>query len=261
MVVSLEYRLHPVSKVLSGLLLYPLDQARAVFRHYGEFITTAPDELTIQSGFIQMPDGTPVLFLSPVYCGSFDEGERILRPLCTFGKPLADQIQPVAYDALIHSIDALAPKGRHYFIQTQSLDGLRAETIEVLVEQAQQFSSPLSILSFHHFHGAASRVAVSASAFGLRQDHLMIEVIAAWESQSAEDDRKHVQWTQRGSRALAPYALQGGYVNLLDVTEQGRVPLSFGPNYERLRDLKRNYDPDDVFQSTIGHITPRPHAS
>src|SRR5215469_8890366 len=70
-VVSLEYRLHPVTTVLSGLLLYPLDQARAVLRYYNEFITTAPDELTIQSGFIQVPDGMLVLFLSPTYCGPF----------------------------------------------------------------------------------------------------------------------------------------------------------------------------------------------
>ena len=256
-VVSLEYRLHSISKVLSGLLLYPLDQAGAVLRHYNEFIKLAPDELTVQSGFIGMPDGTPALFLSPTYCGSFEEGERTLEPLRAFGRPLADQIQPIAYDALVHSIDALAPKGRHYFIQTQSLDGLGVETIEILVEQARQFSSPLSLLSFHHFHGAASRVAISETAFGLRQDHLMIEVIAAWEGQSEQDDRKHVQWAQTGSRALSPYALPGGYINFLDVTEQERVPPSFGPNYERLLDVKRAYDPDDAFHSTIGHITPR----
>ena len=257
--VSMEYRLHPISQVLSGLLLYPLDQATAVLRHYNELIKDAPDELTIQPGFIQTPDGEPALFLSPTYCGALDQGERILKPLRMFGKPLLDQIKPVAYGALIYSIDALVPKGRRYFIQTQSLDGLRDETIAELIEQAQQFSSPLSILSIHHFHGAASRVAVSETAFGLRQDHLMVEIVAAWEQPSAEEDRRHVQWAQRGSHALAPYALQGGYVNLFDLTEQARVPLSFGPNYERLLDVKRKYDPDDVFQSTIGHITPRAH--
>jgi hypothetical protein len=152
--------------------------------------------------------------------------------------------------------DALVPKGRHYFIQTQSLDGLRAETIEVLVEHAQQFSSPFSAVALHHFHGAASRVPASETAFALRQDHLLAEIIAGWEPQSPEEDQKHVQWAQGYSRALAPYAFEGGYVNLLDVGEQERVPLAFGPNYERLLALKRAYDPDDVFNSTIGHITP-----
>ncbi len=208
-----------------------------------------------------MPDSsTPVLFLSPVYCGPVDDGERVLAPLRAFGKPLADQIQPVTYAALITALDALFPKGRRYFMQTRSLDGLRAETIEVLVESAQQLSSPFSAISVHHFHGAASRVAASETAFALRRDHLMVELVAGWELRSPEEDRKgdqkHVLWAQGASRALAPYALQGGYINMLDVGEQERVPLAFGPNYERLLELKRTYDPDDVFQSTIGHITP-----
>ncbi len=256
-VVSLEYRLYPISKVLSGLLLYRLDQAKTLLHYYNEFIKIAPDELTVQSGFIQMPDGTPMLFLSPTYCGSFDDGEKMLEPLRKFGKPAADQIQPVAYDALCRALDALAPKGRHYFLQTRSLDTLRAETIEILIEQARQFSSPFSMLSVHHFHGAASRLPLSKTAFGLRQDHLMIEIIAAWDQQSGQEDPKHVQWTRKGSHALAPYALQGGYINLLDETEEERVRLAFGANYKRLADLKRTYDPDDVFDSTIGHVTPR----
>lgn len=256
-VVSLEYCLHPVTNVLSGLLLYPLDQASDVLRYYGEFIKTVPDELTIQPGFIQMPDGMTALFLSPTYCGSLEEGERVLKPLRAFGKPLADQIQPVPYAVLIKAMDALVPKGRCYFIQTQSLNGLCAETIDVLVEQAQRFSSPFSAISLHHFHGTASRVAVSETAFALRQDHLLVEIIAGWESPSPEEDQRHVQWAQAGSRALAPYALGGGYVNLLDEAEQERIPLAFGPNYERLLDVKRMYDPDDVFHSTIGHISGR----
>lgn len=254
-VVSLEYRLHPLTTVLSGLLMYPLDQARAVLRRFNEFIATAPDELTIQSGFLQTPDG-PVLFLSPTYCGALEAGEQVLAPLRTFGKPLVDQVQPVTYNALIHELDALAPKGRHYYIQTRSLDGLQTETIEVLMEQGQPFSSPFSMILMHNFHGAASRVGASETAFALRQDHLMVEMIAAWEPQSPDEEQKHIQWAQNISHALAPYAFKGGYINLLDEKEQERVPLAFGSNYERLLNLKRTYDPNDVFRSTIGHLVP-----
>ena len=255
-VVSLEYCLHPLTTVLAGLLLYPLDQARAMLHYYNEFIATAPDELTIQFGFIQLPDGMSVLFLSPVYAGPLEAGERVLAPLRATGSPLTDQIQPITYDALVHAMDALFPKGRHYVIQTRSLADLRAETMEALVESAQRFSSPFSGLAIHHFHGAASRVSASETAFAPRQDHLMVEIIAGWEPQSAAADQRHVLWAQDGSRALAPYALKGGYVNLLDEGEQERVPLTFGPNYRRLLDLKRRYDPEDVFHWTIGHIIP-----
>ena len=84
----------------------------------------------------------------------------------------------------------------------------------------------------------------------------MVEIVAGWEPQSPEEDQRHVQWAQASSDALAPYALKGGYINLLDEGEQERVPLTFGPNYERLLELKRTYDPNDVFHSTIGHIIP-----
>ncbi|XGV97615.1 MAG: FAD-binding oxidoreductase [Leptolyngbya sp. BL-A-14] len=255
-VVSLQYHLHPLTTVLSGVLLYPLDQAKAVLHRFNEFIATAPDELTITSGFLQTPDGVTVLFLSPTYCGALETGERAIAPLRTFGTLLIDRVQPVTYDALIHELDATAPKGRHYYNQTQSLSGLQAEAIEVLIEQGLPLSSPFSLIELQQFHGAASRVGVSETAFALRQDHLMVLAIAAWEPQSASEEQRHIQWAQHLSQALAPYAFKSGYINALDEQEQERVPLAFGSNYERLLDLKRKYDPDDVFHSTIGHLAP-----
>jgi hypothetical protein len=259
----LAYRLHPLTQVLAGLLLYPLDQAGAVLRFYADFIARVPDELTIQPGFVQMPDSsTPALFLSPVYCGPIEEGERLLAPLRAFGMPLADQIQPVSYAVLITALNALFPKGRHYFIQTQSLADLRADPIELLVESARHLPSPHSAISIHQFHGAASRVSAAEAAFAPRQDHLMVEIIAGWEPPASAEllgepdgQQKHVRWARETSRALAPYAMPGGYINLLDMREQERVPLTFGPGYVRLLELKRRYDPEDVFRSTVGHIT------
>lgn len=253
-VVSLEFRLHPLTTVLSGLLLYPLEQARTVLHRFNEFIATAPDELTIRSGFLQTPDGQTVLFLSPTYCGSLEMGEQAIAPLRTFGTVLVDQMQSVSYHELIHSNDAFTPKGRHGYLQTQSLDGFQTEMIEALIEQGLPLPSPFSAINIHHFHGAASRVGVSETAFALRQDHLMVELIAAWEPQ--DDEQRYIQWAQNLSQALAPYAFKGGYINLLDEQEQERVRLAFGSNYERLLDLKQKYDPDDVFRSTIGHLAP-----
>jgi hypothetical protein len=251
-VVSLEYRLHSLTTVLSGLLLYPLEQARTVLHQFNEFIATAPDELTIRSGFLQTPDGTTVLFLSPTYCGSLETGKQAIAPLRTFGDLLVDQMQPVSYNELIHSSDAFTPKGRHYYLQTQSLNGFQTETIEALIEQGLPLPSPFSAINIHHFHGAASRMGASETAFALRQDHLMVEIIAAWESH--DEEQRYIEWAQHLSQALAPNAIKGGYINLLDEQEQDRVPLAFASNYERLLDLKRKYDPDNVFRSTVGHL-------
>jgi FAD/FMN-containing dehydrogenase len=253
-VVSLEYCLHPLTTVLSGLLLYPLDQARTVLHRFSEFIATAPDELTVQSVFLQMPRGPLVLAIAPTYCGALEAGKQAIAPLRSFGDLLVDQVRPSTYSAMIHEHDAIAPEGRHYYTQTQSLQGLQTETIEVLIEQGLPLSSPFSMISLHDFHGAASRVSTSETAFALRQDHLMVQMLAAWEPQSPDDEQRHIQWAQNISDALAPYAFQGGNINFLDEQEQERVPLAFGSNYERLLDLKRKYDPDDVFRSTIGHL-------
>jgi FAD/FMN-containing dehydrogenase len=255
-VVSFTYRLHSLPQVVAGQLIYALEQAPAVLRAFSEFIQMAPDEVTIQLGFIQLPDGQPALYLWPVYCGASAEGERVLAPLRIIGKPFDDQIKPIAYSTLITTVNAYVPKGRNYFIQTQSLDGLRAEAMEALLAAAQAFSSPFSAISVHHFHGAASRMPASSTAFALRRDHLMVEILAGWEPSSPEADQVHMQWARDTSRALAPYALPGGYISLLDEGDWERVPLAFGSNYERLRGLKRTYDPDDVFHSTIGHISP-----
>ena len=84
----------------------------------------------------------------------------------------------------------------------------------------------------------------------------MVEIVAAWDPSSPQADQQHVQWAEDSSHALAAYALQGGYVNLLDTGEEDRVALTFASNYARLRALKRTYDPDDVFSSTSGHIVP-----
>jgi FAD/FMN-containing dehydrogenase len=253
-VVFLEYRLHPLKTVLSGLLLYPLEQAKAVLHNFNDFIATASDELTIRSGFLQTPDGVTALFLAPTYCGTLEAGDRAIAPLRTFGNLAFEQVQPVTYNDLIYELDAFTPAGRHYYLQTQSLPNLQTEAIEVLIEQGLPLPSPFSTINIHHFHGAASRVGVSKTAFALRQDHLMVELIAAWEPQSPDEEQRHIQWAQNISQALAPYAFKGGYINILAREEQDRVRLAFGSNYDRLLELKRRYDPDDVFSSTIGHL-------
>jgi hypothetical protein len=185
-------------------------------------------------------------------------GRASARAAAAFGKPLNDQIEPIGDHALINNMNALAPKGRHYFIRTQSLAGIHEDIIDVLVERVRQFSSPFSAIVLHHFRGAACDVNASETAFALRRDHFMAEIIAAWEPRSPSEDERHMRWARQASSALAPHALAGGYINMLDKSEQERVPLAFGPNYERLLDLKRTYDPDDVFHSTVGHIAPRP---
>jgi FAD/FMN-containing dehydrogenase len=255
-VVSLEYRLYPFpySQLQAGLLMYTLDQAKEAYHAFSEFLPTAPDELTILSGFAHLPDGTPFMFISPTYYGSLEEGAEVLKPLRSSVKPFMDLIQPTAFEVHLTSIDPLAPYGRNYFIATRSVDAVHAGVIDAVIEMARTFPSSGTALSLHHFHGAASRIPVSETAFALRQDHFVAEIIGAWDD--PQEAEKNIQWAQRGAQSLEPYAFPGGYLNFMGVEEQNRVPLTYGPNYERLLELKRTYDPDDVFRSTVGHLVP-----
>ncbi|MEH0934912.1 BBE domain-containing protein [Micromonospora psammae] len=137
--------------------------------------------------------------------------------------------------------------GNHYLLRTRWLPELTDDAVEVLVDAARRVSSPYSAIALHHFHGAASRVGVTDTAFGLRADHLLAEVIAVWAP--GDEPGAHRDWAERTSAALAPLALPGGYPNLLAPDETDRVRLAYGGNWERLCRAKRRYDPRGVFSA------------
>jgi hypothetical protein len=104
----------------------------------------------------------------------------------------------------------------------------------------------------HQFKGAASRVPVEATAFGLRRDHVLIEILASVPDRSSgSEERRHQQWVRNARRAFDAIALPGGYPNLLASSDTERAAQSFGPNVERLARVKQLYDPENVFCSAI----------
>ncbi len=251
-VTSARYRLHCLGSVTAGLILFGLDEAARVLRGYAELIAFAPDELTVMSGFLSGPDGNPLLFLFPTWSGEPAEGEREIAGLEQLGTPVMTQVAPMAYEDALGMFDAQVVNGRHHLLRTRWLPELTDETAAVLIEAARTVSSPLSVIALHHFHGAAARVPTPDTAFGLRRDHLLVEILAAWEPAASADRARHKGWANNVSDALAPHALPGGYPNLLAPGEHGRVEAAYGPNAARLRELKRRYDPDGMFASAIG---------
>jgi hypothetical protein len=121
--------------------------------------------------------------------------------------------------------------------------------------------SPGCALFTHEFKGAASRVPANATAFGLRRDHLLVEILATTDERADEqEEQQHREWARDALRAFDAVALPGGYPNLLARSDVDRAAHGFGPNAERLIRAKRHYDPDNVFRSTIPLPgTRRPH--
>ena len=252
-VTAARYRLHPLPQVLAGLILFPLAQAGAVLRGYAEVAAAAPDELTVMTGFLNA-GGQMLLFLFPAWSGDPALGQGAIAALQRLGTPVMTQVAPMPYSGVLGMFDASVVNGRHYALATRWLPALTDDAAAMLTAAAADATSPLSAIAVHHFHGAAARVPAQDTAFALRHDHLLVEILAAWEPSPRDDGTVHRAWAQDLSGQLAPSALPGGYPNLLGPGDADRTLLAYSLNAPRLRDLKRRYDPDGVFSTATGTL-------
>jgi hypothetical protein len=246
-VTSFEYRLHPVDLVLAGGLSYPLAMAPQVLRHYDDVVKAAPDELSTAASLGLTPDGEPTVSIVVCYCGPVDEGERVLRPLRTFQSPLDDEIQPMPYAALQSARDEGYPSGRLHYWKSGWLRDVTDGAIETLMRFVAQMPSTASGVGLQQLHGAASRVAPSATAFPHRAEQYDFLILSQW-SEAADSDR-NVQWTRALFEAMQPHLEGSVYVNNLGDEGPGRVRAAYGENYPRLVAVKATYDPDNLFRA------------
>ncbi|MFI8205481.1 FAD-binding oxidoreductase [Streptomyces sp. NPDC085937] len=254
LVTSMRVRLHRVPTLLSGQVLYPWDRRETVLAGLSAVLAESPDELTVQSGVLPGPDGSPTLFLSPTWSGEDAKaGEAALARLDALGPPLVSQVGPTTTSAMLVGIDALFPFGRHVAIRSRSVPSLTSAVRGTLGLAGDTLTSAYSAVSVHSLHGAATRVPVAATAFGNRDPHLMIEIIALWDPADTHAT-EHRAWAAKVADALGPEALPGGYPNLLGPDETAQITHAYGSNTARLLDVKRRFDPAHVFRAI-----PLPH--
>ena len=252
-VTAMRHRLHEMSAVCSGMLVYPFAEARTVLFHCAELAAFMPDEFSVQVGIASGPDGMPVVMVVPTWCGKPAEGEARLAPFLKLGSLLAGTVSVVPYRALLTAFDSYIVNGRRTFMETCWLPALRSAAIDTFISSMEAAVSAGCAIFTHEFKGAASRVPEEATAFGLRRDHVLVEILAACDERSdTSDDERHWQWARATRHAFDALALPGAYPNLLAPGEQAdRVTQSYGRNARRLVTVKRDYDPDNVFQSAI----------
>ena len=245
-VTSFRYRLHPVGPVLAGGLQHPAPKARDVLRFYHEFASGCPDELSTSASLGRAPDGSLVAGITVCYCGAIEEGERVLRPLRTFGSPLEDGIRPMAYTALQSAPDEGFPPGKQHYWKSSNLEHLSDEAIEVMVRLVKEMPSPSSGMGLQQMHGAASRVDPAATASPHRDEHYDLLILSQWANPA--DSEENVRWTRELFEAMQPFVGKVVYVNNLGEEEGDRVKEAYGEHYERLVALKDRYDPTNLFR-------------
>jgi FAD/FMN-containing dehydrogenase len=257
-VTSLQFRLHPVGPiVLAGPIFHPLEDAPAVLRFYREFAAAAPDELTtiveleLAPPLPFLPEdvhGKPIVMVGACYAGRPEDGVEVVRPLKEFGSAIADRLEPKPYLALQSMFDPLVPHGWHRYWKSVELPPLTDEAIDTLIDQTSRITSPRSYTIILQLGGALSRVPEDATAFGQRDATHDVVINAVWTEDELDGDR-HIAWARGFFDAMQPHALDRVYVNFLGDEGPDRVRQAYGgARYDRLVELKRAYDPTNLFR-------------
>jgi hypothetical protein len=244
--------------VIGGLLAYPIDQAEAMLKFYRDFTRTLPDELTVFSGLLYAPDGsgTPICAMIFAHCGTPEQAERDLAPARAFATPAMDALGPIPYVALNAMLDAGFPKGARNYWKSNFLADLSDDAIAVMTSQFSSCPSAMSGLLLEHFHGAVTRVDPASTAHPHRAPGFNFLAASQWLDPA--DDGPNIAWARETFDTMSPFMGSGGYVNYLGGDESSdRVAEAYGSNYPRLRDVKRAYDPENLFHFNQ-NITPGP---
>jgi FAD/FMN-containing dehydrogenase len=253
-VTSFEFRLHPVNEIYGGPMFFELEDAGAVLRFYRDFIADAPEQF---GGFPAWQIAPPLpfipedrhgdTFLAFVTCwtGTPGEGERVLKPFHDVAPVVAEHVGTMPYPALNSAFDALMPAGLHHYWKANFVGELSDPLIEAHLEHGPKVPIMNSTMHIYPINGAVHRVAGDATAFAYRDATFATVIAGAWPDPADTD--ANVAWVREYYAAIAPHSEEGGYVNFMAADDQGRVRSNYRGNYDRLVEVKRTYDPDNLF--------------
>jgi FAD/FMN-containing dehydrogenase len=255
-VTGFKYRVHPVGPiVLSGLLLWPLDEGRAVGRFYRHWADSAPDDLTTMLVLRRAPaidlvpkalHGQPIVAVGACWAGSVDQGEKVLEPIRRFGSRIVDLIAPRPFVELQALFDPSFPPGIWVHSKAADLNVLSDDVLDVMLDHVAGVASPRSGITVWQLGGAVARVDELDTSFGSRSSRYLADIYGVTES--ADGFERERDWARDCWTALAPHHA-GVYVNWLMEEGERRVREAYGElRYERLQAIKRRYDPENVFR-------------
>ena len=255
-VTEFEFGLHPVGPtVLAGPIFWPMEQAPDLLRFYRQWSAAAPDELMTYVVQRRAPavdfvpsavHGQLVVAIVCCYTGAVEDGEKIVRSLRAFGSPVLDLCEPKPYVAHQTMFDAAFPHGWRYYFRACDVAELSDELIDVMVEYGRRIVSPITSVGVWQMGGAVARVADSETAFNGRDAAFTFNING--NSRTAEGFEREREWARAYWSALEPYHTSV-YVNFLMEEGQERIRQAYGAEkYERLKALKRAYDPTNLFR-------------
>ena len=254
-VTQFEFQLFPLGpQIVAGLIVFPFNQAKQILTKYRQFVTSAPEELNVWVVLRKAPPlpflpetvhGKEVVILPIFYSGAVAETEKLIAPLRAFGTALGEHIGAQPYVQWQKAFDPLLTPGARNYWKSHNFTELADGALNSIIEFAGKLPSPQCEILIGLIAGAPNRIATDAMAYGHRDARFVLNVHGRWGE--AADDKKCIGWAREFFKATAPYASAGAYVNFMTAEEGDRVAAAYGSNYERLVEIKRRYDPENVF--------------
>ncbi|QLE46627.1 FAD-binding oxidoreductase (plasmid) [Nostoc sp. C052] len=254
-VTEFEFKLHPVGpEILAGLIVFPFSQAKQVLTKYRQFVKSAPEELNVWVVLRKAPPlpflpesvhGKEVIILPIFYVGDIVEGEKLIEPLRSFGNAYGEHIGVQPYVEWQQAFDPLLTKGARNYWKSHNFTELRDGALDAIAEFAGKLPSPQCEIFIGFIAGASNRVSADAMAYYHRDAKFVLNVHGRWDN--AAHDEKCIAWAREFFQASATYASAGAYVNFLTEEEGDRVVAAYGSNYNRLVQIKKRYDPENIF--------------
>ena len=249
---SLEYTLHQVGPTITGgVVVHPFGRAFDVLRVFRDSTLSLPDEAMLVAALQTAPDGSNARMVGIVgcHCGSLEQGESFFRPLKAFGPPAMDVLGPMPYTTLNGMIDGAFPKGALSYWKAQFLTDLSDDAIRAVIAGFENCPSAMSHIIIEHFHGAASRVPVAATACTMRVTGFNVIIASQWAG--SDETERGIAWARETFASLAPYLRPTRYVNYLEDDASDTATVAYGPNLPRLREIKTKYDPENFFRQNV----------
>jgi FAD/FMN-containing dehydrogenase len=261
-VTSLEYRLHEVGQVFAGPIFYNLEDAESLLRMFDEFIRDAPEQF---GGFPAFQVAPPLPFIPEDrhgdtlalavvhWAGPLDKAEKALKPFMDVAPIVANGTGPLPYPALNSAFDGLYPKGIRAYWKGAFVKELPEAAIAAHVEHGSRVPEVSATMHLYPINGACHRVGPSDTAFAYREATYGMVFLAAWNDPAKDAER--IQWVRDYYQAMAPYSESGGYINFMQEDDYGKIQVNYRQNYDQLVQVKRKYDPDNLFHINQ-NITP-----
>ncbi len=253
-VTSLEFQLHPVKDIYGGPMFFELSEVENVLRFFREYIADAPEELGAFPAF-QIAPPLPFIpeerhgdtFIAMVACwaGALEDGEKALKPFHDVAPVVAEFVGPMPYPALNSAFDGLVPPGLQHYWKANFVEELTDEAIAAHAVHGPDVPAVNSTVHIYPINGAAHRVAPDATAFAYREANFATVIAGMWPD--AGQNEANIGWVRGYYEATAPLSEAGGYINFMSGDDQDRIKTNYKGNYERLVDVKRRYDPGNLF--------------